>query len=408
MQENVRLPLAGIKVLELSTVVAAPTAARVLCTYGAEVIKIEALGGDDMRRAGDSEKVVCEDYKNPLFTVHNTNKKLISINLKTDEGMEAMLKLLEEADIFLSNVRMASLARMGLDYDSIKEKFPRLIYAHFSGYGPKGPVAKNPGFDSTAFWLRSGPIADWTEAGSPPFLPTYAFGDMATSSAFVSGILMAVIGREQTGTGTFVTTSLFASGIWCNAVGVVSTQPQFGKSLTPVLLRPADPLCNFYECKDGKWIGFYDNEYVREREKFAKIFDMPEIFEDERYETLASLHETGAVEEFTAKLIHIMKTKTAAEWHAYLSENNVACQPANTTSDVSVDPQAIENGYVEEVLFADGVKAMLPYPPMAFSEYGRRTYEPTGKIGEHTNEVFANLGYSAQQIEEMRAKGAIK
>ena len=118
MNTDKMLPLEGIKVVELATVVAAPTAGRMLCAYGAEVIKVENLIGDDLRRAGEFERVVCEDYKNPIFTIQNSGKKLVALNLKSEEGKRAMLKLLEDADVFLSNVRAASLARLGLDYEA--------------------------------------------------------------------------------------------------------------------------------------------------------------------------------------------------------------------------------------------------------------------------------------------------
>ena len=245
MTENIKMPLEGIKVIELATVVAAPTAGRMLSAYGAEVIKIESLAGDDYRVAGNFERVVCEDYKNPLFTIQNSGKKLTSINLKHPDGKAAMLKLLEDADVFLTNVRTGGLQRLGLDYESLHERYPKLVYAHFSGFGPKGPVASNPGFDSTAFWLRSGPMADWQVPGSFPFNPTYAFGDMSTSSVLFSGILMALLGRVRTGRGTLVNTSLFASGIWCNAVSVVSHQPQFGGKRPLDPLRPADPFSQY-------------------------------------------------------------------------------------------------------------------------------------------------------------------
>ena len=163
-----RLPLEGLRVVELATVVAAPTAARMLCAYGAEVIKVESLRGDELRGVGKVKGAPYSDGQNPIFTVANSNKRLIAINFKTPEGMEALLKLIATADVFISNVREASLRRSGLDYDSLKGRFPELIYAHFSGYGPKGPSAADPGFDNTAFWLRSGPLADWQEKGASP------------------------------------------------------------------------------------------------------------------------------------------------------------------------------------------------------------------------------------------------
>ena len=161
MEQMKKMPLEGIRVVELATVVAAPTASRVLCAFGAEVIKVETKIGDEMRRAGEFEMVVCEDDKNPLFTIQNSGKLLTSIDLKNPDGKAAFLKLLETADVFLTNVRLPSLGRLGLDYETLHKAYPGLVYAHFSGFGPKGPDAAKPGFDSTAFWLRSGPMADW-------------------------------------------------------------------------------------------------------------------------------------------------------------------------------------------------------------------------------------------------------
>lgn len=406
MDKNISMPLAGIKVVELATVVAAPTTSRMLCAYGADVVKVETLYGDEMRRAGKTELTPYEDYKNPLFTVHNSNKRLTSINFKTPEGKEALLKLISGADVFISNVREASLKRNGLDYDTLHESFPKLIYAHFSGFGPKGPVASNPGFDSTGFWLRSGPMADWQVEGSFPFVPTYAFGDMATSSVLLSGILMALLGREKTGKGTKVETSLFASGIWCNSVGVVETQFE-RKHLNPDPFRPADPFDTTYLCSDGKWIGIYVNEYKKDKEKFAKILGMEDILDDPRYDDINTLAESGVIVEAVKRCNEIFKTRTSSEWRECLSANSISCEVMQSTCDVSSDPQAIENSYVEELEFADGMKVMMPCPPVHFSDYTRRPYEPTGEIGKDTDEVFADLGYSKEEITSMREKGAI-
>lgn len=405
--ENINMPLAGIKVVELATVVAAPTAGRMLCAYGADVVKVETMIGDEMRRAGEFELVVCEDYKNPLFTIQNSGKTLTAINLKTPEGKEAFLRLLADADVFLTNVRLPSLGRLGLDYDTLKEQFPGLIYAHFSGFGPKGPDAAKPGFDSTAFWLRNGPLADWQTPGSFPFTPTYAFGDMATSSVLLSGILMALLGKAKTGKGTFVSTSLQASGIWCNAIGVVSHQKQFAGDRVYDALRPADPFCHFYRCGDNKWIGVFDNEYRRELPKFAQLFDMPDLLQDERFATLEALKETDAVVEVVERLNALFLTKSSEEWIAYLEENNVSCERMRRLSDVSSDEQAFANGYLQEVEYRDGLKVVMPCPPVKYSAYGTRPYTPAGRLGEDTDAVFAGLGYTEEEIQQMRANHVI-
>lgn len=406
-EQKRQLPLDGIKVLELATVVAAPTTSRMLCAYGARVIKVETLYGDEMRRAGITEKTPCTDDQNPLFTVHNSNKKLTAINIKTPEGKLAFMRLLSESDVFISNVREASLKRLGLDYESLRESFPRLVYAHFSGFGPAGPDSRNPGFDSTAFWLRSGPISDWQVKGSYPFRPTYAFGDMATSSVLLSGILMALIGRERTGLGTKVETSLFASGIWCNAVGIVSTQFE-QKHLNPDPTRPRNPFAACYECSDGRWIGMYINEYLREKEKFANLFGMTDILDDPRYATLDSMAESGAIIEAVSRLNRIFKKRSSRQWRQYLTENNVSCEVMRDTCDVCGDPQAIENHYVEPLEFGNGLKVMMPCPPLFFSNFGRRKYEPTGILGSSTDEIFSSMGYSPEEIDRLRRADSIK
>jgi len=405
---NKPLPLAGVKVVELATVVAAPTTSRMLCAYGARVIKVETLGGDVMRLAGTHEMTPYEDDLNPLFTIHNSNKEFISINIKTEKGKKVLLDLIKDADIFITNVREKSLVRNGLDYETIKKIHPALIYAHFTGYGSEGPVAENPGFDITAFWLRSGPIADWQTKGSFPFLPTYAFGDMATSNAFLSGILMALFARTSTGMGTKVDTSLFANGIWCNAIGVVQTQFE-RKHLNPEPLRPTDPFNQTYQCKDGRWIGIYCNEYVEDKVKFAKLFGIEEIIDDPRYDTIDSMQKTGVIEDIIRKCNEIFLQKTAFEWRQYFSENNVSCEVMMESQEVSRDPQAIANGYVVPVEFPDEdhTTVMMPTPPVKFSEYERRPYQPTGVIGQDTVNILSEMGYSEEEIRAMQDAGDV-
>lgn len=407
--EQKRLPLEGVKVVEMATVVAAPTTARVLATYGAEVIKVETLDGDVMRLAGTHELTPYEDDLNPLFTIHNSNKKFISINFKTEEGKKILLDLLKDADVFITNVREKSLVKNGLDYETLKELNPGLIYAHFLGYGDRGPVANNPGFDISAFWLRSGPLADWQTEGAFPFLPTYAFGDMATSNAFLSGILMALFAKEKTGMGTKVNTSLFASGIWCNAIGVVQTQFE-RKDLNPHPLRPTDPFNQTYQCKDGRWIGVYCNEYVEDKEKFAKLYGIEEIIDDPRYDSIETMHKTGVIEGIIQKCNEIFLTKTAMEWRDFFSANNVACEVMMKSHEVSQDPQAIENEYVVPVEYpdADHTTVMMPNPPIWFSDYDRHTYQPTGAIGEDTEEILASMGYTEEEIKALKESGSIR
>ena len=196
--------------------------------------------------------------------------------------------------------------------------------------------------------------------------------------------------------------------IWCNAIGVVSHQPQFGGERPNDPLRPADPFCHFYECSDGKWIGVFDNEYRRELPKFANLFGMPEIADDPRAASLEALHETDFVVEIVTRLNAIFKTKTVAEWEAFLSENNVSCERMRTIRDVSTDEQAIANGYIQKVTFKDDLEVMMPCPPMQFTEYAMRPYTSAGRLGADTDGIFRDLGYTDPEIAAMKASGAIQ
>ncbi len=153
-------PLSGIKVVELAAFVAAPSAGRILADLGAEVIKVEAPSGDGWRITGVSYRPRFNKDENPVFDIYNTGKKFISLNLKTEAGKEAMFKLLEDADVFLTNTRPAGLKRLGLAYEDLKDKYPKLIYALVLGYGEKGPEKDTPAFDTTAFWSRAGFMRD--------------------------------------------------------------------------------------------------------------------------------------------------------------------------------------------------------------------------------------------------------
>lgn len=196
--------------------------------------------------------------------------------------------------------------------------------------------------------------------------------------------------------------------IWCNAIGVVSHQPQFGGERPNDPLRPADPFCHFYECSDGKWIGVFDNEYRRELPKFANLFGMPEIADDPRAASLEALHETDFIVEIVTRLNAIFKTRSVAEWEAFLSENNVSCERMRTIRDVSTDEQAIANGYIQKVTFKDDLEVMIPCPPMQFTEYAMRPYTSAGRLGADTDSIFRDLGYTDPEIAAMKASGAIQ
>lgn len=401
------LPLKGIRVIELATIAAAPAAARILADYGAEVIKVESMKGDPVRFTGPFMSLPGSDECNPLFTVMNAGKELAAVDIKTPEGREMMYRLLSEADVFITNNRVEALKRSGLDYDTVREKNPRLIYAHFSGFGVKGPEGNTPGFDASAFWMRTGPFADWQTEGSFPMNPAYGFGDLATASTFVSGIMIALYAREKTGKGTMVRTSLYGSGVWCNGVSVISTQEPFCLDVHPKPFSPTQPFWHYYRCKDGVWMGVFCKAYLEDHQRYAEVFGVSELLKDPVFFDPQSMPGSPQLKECVERISEVVAKKDSTEWAEILGKADIPYQFAVSTSAVSKDEQAFANGYIENVEFPDGQAIVMPCYPLEFTEYDKRRYATGGSIGRDTDSVLMRIGCTPEQIEKMREAGII-
>lgn len=383
------LPLAGFKVIELSTVVAAPVAARVLADYGADVIKVETPPfGDPLRQLGAAHGMPTEDDNHPLFDAYNTGKRFVTLNLKAEEDMKKFKRLLSDADVLISNVRMQSLKKMGLDYETLKTEFPMLVYAHLSGFGLEGEEVNRPGYDLSAFWARSGALTDMGTPGDYPVNASFAAGDIITASAFVSGILMALLARNRTGHGTLISTSLMKSGIWANTTSIMNSQPQYGRKYPADRYAPWTPFSNTYLCKDGKWIAIMVKNYDREREMAAELFGFPELTQDPDLVDLATMTASGKIGMVTKRLEKIMSEKTLAEWEERFDHYDVPNQRCQHFSEAAFDPQARANGCFDDVTYPDGAVTAIPAPPIDFSEYGRRTCKKTDTAGSDNRSVF--------------------
>lgn len=400
------LPLSGIRVLELATVVAAPTVARIMAMYGAKVIKVEAPGGDLLRPLGTGHQLPAQDGNNPLFDLFNAGKELAAIDLKSSEGMAVFHRLLAQSDVFITNVRMQSLKKMGLDYDTLEAQYPQLIYAHFSGFGLLGPDVNRPGFDSTAFWLRSGASQDWLTPGAFPVRPSFAFGDLTTANAFLSGILMALLARQTTHHGTLVSTSLHHSGIWHSASAVLNSQ--YGKEYPVDRYAPWDPFSDYYECADGEWIAVMEKEYSRDKTTLAQIFNMPELLTDPRMATLGTMRESGVLAEISCKMEALMLTRPAREWMTLLDANDIPNERLLHYREIADDAQADANGVFDYVTYPDGKCAAMPTPPIRFSAYDRSVTCPTGAVGTDTDQILRELGCSSEEIAALHESGAVK
>ena len=224
----------------------------------------------------------------------------------------------------------------------------------------------------------------------------------------VESLLTAEEGKTVVVTFTDGRVRSFGQTLYDSTVDPAAKNVRFYGDRSDYIENDADPFCHFYECSDGKWIGVFDNEYRRELPKFANLFGMPEIADDPRAASLEALHETDFVVEIVTRLNAIFKTKTVAEWEAFLSENNVSCERMRTIRDVSTDEQAIANGYIQKVTFKDDLEVMMPCPPMQLTEYATRPYTSAGRLGADTDSIFHDLGYTDSEIAAMKDSGAIQ
>lgn len=404
----VHTPLEGLRVVELGTHVAVPSSARLLAEYGADVIKVESLIGDDWRRSGLNVNLCIDDFSNPVFTIQNNGKRLIALDLKTEAGKTVLLKLLERADVFVTNVRMKSLRKMGLDYESLKDLYPSLIYCHFTGYGHRGPDADRPGFDVAAFWSRVGARVDWVEEGTFPVRPSGGYGDMVTGLLIYGGVLTALIGREKTGRGTFVTNSLFGTSIWVNAQSVVCAQPPASHAFPEDIDRPGSPVVHDYPCKDGEWLALVGIGFAKNFPRYAKALGIEDVIDDPRCQNEKTLAESDYIVDLTRRIRSVMLTKTSYEWEKIFTEADLVFSRLHHFKDVQHDEQAWANDYLEEITFRNGTKNAIPRPPLHLSGYEQRHTVPLGAIGQNTDEILHQLGYTPEEITLMRTKQYIR
>ena len=397
--------LKGVKVVELGTHVVVPTATRILADYGADVVKIENLSGEEWRAIGKNIGVPCTVDENSIFTHQNSNKKFIALDLKTKEGMAVLVHLIEGADVFCTNVRLKALEKMGIDYETLKTRFPKLIYGHFTGFGYKGPEKDRPGFDMAAFWARGGALADWSNIGSYPAKPIGAFGDTASANVILTGILMALFARERTGKGTLVSSSLFGSSVWLNSIGIITAQEPYSVPYPSSRYEPALPLSHIFECKGGDYIIMTIMDYEPKREMAFKMLGMEEYLNDERFDTLQHTREN--LETFIRIVNDKFMAKTRDEWADIFAEKGIVYEKLMHYSEIPADVQASANNYIQDITFKSGTTIKMTNYPVLLSEYSSKPVLPTDAVGEDTYEVLREAGYADSEITAMEAKKAI-
>ena len=399
------LPLQGVKVVDLSTFLATPTTGRVLGEWGADVIKVEAAKGDPGRV---NQAVVfgmpSSDDENLGFDMSNMHKRFVSLNLKTDKGLEVFHKLLADADIFITNNRAKSLAKMGLDWESLHARHPRLIMGHGLGYGKKGPEKDVAGFDVTCYMGRGGVFGTTVNKGDAPMIPTNGYGDFQCSMFLAAGLLAAYIAREKTGEGDYVTCALQHAGIYALSTRMVSAQ--YGNPYPKSRTEVNNPLNNVFRSKDDKWVVLCLPEYDRDWPRVMKLIGRDELAEHAEYSVCTTVNAKGLAAEVTKILVEGFAQFTRDELLAMFKENDMPCEPAQTPTDIYEDENAIVNEYIAQVPYPDGGK-WCPTVPVQFELADTKPLKPTGMLGSATEDVMRELGYADEEIAQAIADKSV-
>ena len=400
-------PLENIRVVELANYLAAPTCGRVLADWGADVIKVEPLKGDIYRTMGPVQQCPTTEVANPTFDNHNAGKQYVALDMRNPKGMEAFHRLLSEADVFLTNNRIEALRAMKLTYEDLKEKYPKLIFAHVLGYGEDGPDSNKPGFDYTAFYSRCGLLADLAPAGGDPCNTVPGMGDHAVSITLVSGICAALYRRTITGTGDKVDCSLLQVGCFLFQTPIQSAY--YGKVLPRTRYQPSQANSNIYKCADGEWLYLAATDFKKQFPKLCKdVFGHPEILEDPRFKDYASYLKNKA--DLVKVYDDIFITKPRAEWNVLLMKADIAHENLQHFKDLPTDPQVLANEYLYEHTYEDGVKTVFVNAPIHFGSVDHKGYrfKTSRPIGSDTDEVLMQVGYTREEIDALHSDGAIR
>jgi crotonobetainyl-CoA:carnitine CoA-transferase CaiB-like acyl-CoA transferase len=399
-------PLSGIRVLEAASMVMVPAVGAVLADYGAQVIKLEPIEGDLNRRGHLIPGMPVHDYAY-CFLPDNRGKRSLSIDLKAPEARPILRRLVEGADVFLTNHRPKSLEGLGLGWPELQGINPRLVYAHGTGFGDVGNEIDKPGFDTVCYWSRSAmeaslfPLDGWLGSLG------YGTGDHPTGMALLSAVLLALLARERSGRGTRVSTSLLASGAWSNAVMIQA------KLLGARFLerRPREDARSFtsvyYRAGDRRLFKMAVVDTRRDWPKVCRAIGRPELADDPRYATLEARLEEGRMRELIELCDRIFATRPMAYWQRALEAADVPYSVVAGYDDVVADPQMAANGVFVEIDDPQLGRVRTVDTPLQIEGHPKVPRATAPRLGEHTRAVLAELGMAEEEIRTLVERGVV-
>jgi formyl-CoA transferase len=392
----------GLKVVDFSSFVAAPGAAVILGDFGADVIKVEPPSGDPWRNGNHipPQPQAKEPYQ---FHLANRNKRSIAVDLKSTAAQQVLEKLATWADVFIVNTPHHARKRLKLEYEDVAQWNPRLIYADLTGFGEKGPDAELPGFDITSYWARSGLLSMTRDAGVPPTWPVGGSGDNATAVGLYSAIVTALYRRERTGKGSYVTTSLLAEGVWSASVSIQAALSGATFSAPHDRKNPANAALNVYRASDGTWFVL-----IVDRSKLVavlKAIGRADLLTDPRFSDAAKL--AANMPQLTAIFDEVFAAQPMAYWYRIFAGLNVTFGAVRSPQEVINDPQLRANDIVVPLEGAGSKLTLTISSPIQMHGVSKVPARRAPEIGEHNEEILAELGFDAKTIEGFHASGAV-
>ncbi len=400
--------LEGVKVVELATFIAAPSAGRFLADAGAEVIRIEAPNGDPVRFTAISEGRPFNLEENPTMELLHSGKLDLSLNTRSPEGMEILHKLIARADILITNWRNKALEKAGLDYDTLKVKYPSLVYGIVTGYGEGGPDDNLPGFDYTAFFARGGYLETLRSADSVPFNIVPGSGDNNVAMNLVAGLLAALYHAKMTGEGERVETSLFETAVFNLSMSHQSAQYHEPGKFFPIRSKDmANPLLNCFRTSDNRYIMVCFPNYDTYYPKLMEVLGHPEMIGNEKYSPVGNMTKNGTGPEVYDLVQSEFEKKTAEEMLAILNGADLPCALCKNGLEILHDEQAWANGTLAEFTYPSGMKRTLIRQPVRYREMGLPEIKRAPQVGENSYEVLEKIGMSTDEIRALEEKGVV-
>src|SRR5882762_8610456 len=392
----------GLKVVDLASFIAAPSAAVILSDFGAEVIKVEPPSGDYWRHGN---RIPPQPQAEDAYQWHlnNRNKRGLALDLKSPGAQQVLERLVKWADVLIVNTPHPARKRLKLEYDDVAPWNPRLIYADLTGFGDKGPDADLPGFDITSYWARSGLLSMTRDAGVPPTWPVSGSGDSATAVGLYSAIVTALYRRERTGKGSHVTTSLLAEGVWSASVSIQAALAGAKFYGLHDRKNPANAALNVYRAADDTW--FVLLVTPDKLAAVAKAIGRTDLLTDPRFSDPAKLIANMAP--LTDILDEVFGAQPMAHWAEVFGAVHVTFGPVRGPEEVINDPQLRPNEIVVPIEGAGSKVTSTISSPIQVQGVAKVPAKRGPDLGEHNDEILGQLGFDAKQIEGFRTIGTI-